>query len=78
MERALSGGESGRAVIEPFLDDVGRVLAPGGEVLLLVSTLTGVGEVAAYAADHGLASRTVREESYPFERLAVLSITAEH
>jgi release factor glutamine methyltransferase len=78
MERALSGGESGRAVIEPFLDDVGRVLAPGGEVLLLVSTLTGVGEVAAAAADNGLASRTVREESYPFERLAVLSITAEH
>jgi len=78
MERALSGGESGRAVIEPFLDDVGRVLAPGGAALLLVSTLTDIDEVAAYAANRGLAARTVREESYPFERLAALSITAEH
>jgi len=78
MERALSGGESGRAVIEPFLDDVARVLAPDGEILLLVSTLTDIDEVAAYAADRGLAARTEREESYPFERLAVLSITTEH
>jgi release factor glutamine methyltransferase len=75
MEYALTGGEDGRAVIEPFLDDVGRVLAPGGRVLLVVSSLTGVGAVAAYAADRGLAARTVREESYPFERLAVLALT---
>lgn len=78
MERALSGGDSGREVIEPFLDDVGRVLAPNGELLLLVSTLTGIEAVAAYAADRGLAAQTTREESYPFERLAVLSITAAH
>lgn len=78
MERALSGGESGRAVIEPFLDDVGRVLAPDGELLLLLSTLTGIEAVAAYAADRGLAAQTAREESYPFERLAVLSITTKH
>lgn len=78
MERALTGGESGRAVIEPFLDDVSRVLAPGGRVLLLVSTLTDIGAVAAYAADRALEASTVREESYPFERLAVLSITAAH
>lgn len=78
MERALSGGESGRAVIEPFLDDVGRVLAPDGELLLLVSTLSDIEAVAAYAADRGLRAQTAREESFPFERLAVLSITAEH
>jgi len=45
MEHALSGGESGRELIEPFLDDVGRVLAPDGVVLLLVSSLTGYDEV---------------------------------
>jgi len=77
MEYALTAGEDGRAVIEPFLDDAGRVLAPGGRVLLVVSSLTDIGAVAAYAADRGLAARTVREESYPFERLAVLSLTPE-
>lgn len=78
MERALTGGATGRAVIEPFLAGVARVLAPEGRVLLLVSTLTDIEAVAAHADDHGLAARTVREENYPFERLAVLEITAEH
>lgn len=78
MERALTGGETGRAVVEPFLDDVARVLAPGGSALLLVSTLTGIEAVAAYAADQGLAAATVREESFPYERIAALEITPEH
>lgn len=78
MERALTGGETGREVVEAFLDDVGRVLAPGGTVLLLVSSLADVGAVGAYAAERGLYARTAREERYPFERLAVLVITREH
>jgi release factor glutamine methyltransferase len=78
MERALTGGETGREVVEAFLDDVGRVLTPDGSVLLLVSTLTDIGAVAAYADTCGLAAETVNEESYPFERLAVLAITDVH
>jgi release factor glutamine methyltransferase len=77
MEQALTGGETGRAVVEPFLATVERVLAPGGRVLLLVSTLTDIQAVAAHAEDHGLAARTVSEERYPFERLAVLEIAVE-
>lgn len=78
MERALTGGETGRVVIESFLDDVARVLTPGGVVLLLVSTLTDIEAVAGYAADRNLAAETAREESFPFERLAVLEITERH
>jgi release factor glutamine methyltransferase len=77
MELALTGGETGRAVVEPFLATVERVLAPGGRVLLLVSTLTDIQAVAAHAEDHGLAARTVSEERYPFERLAVLEIAVK-
>ncbi|MFB6092865.1 MAG: HemK2/MTQ2 family protein methyltransferase [Haloquadratum sp.] len=75
MERALSGGESGRASIEPFLDTVGRVLAPGGVVLLLVSSLAGYDAVVDYAAARGFTHETVVEESYPFETLSVLALT---
>ncbi|WP_136590164.1 HemK2/MTQ2 family protein methyltransferase [Salinigranum halophilum] len=75
MERALSGGESGRAVIEPFLDDVGRVLASGGRVLLLVSSLTGYETVIDYARDRGFAAEKAVEESYPFEALTVVRLT---
>ncbi|WP_135822495.1 HemK2/MTQ2 family protein methyltransferase [Halostella litorea] len=74
MEVALSGGETGRAVVDPFLDAVGRVLAPSGVVLLLVSSLTGVDEVLARAADRGFAAETVAEESFPFETLTVQAL----
>jgi len=76
MEAALSGGEDGRAVINPFLEDVGRVLRHGGRAFLLVSSLTGIDEVRAFATDHGLESSIVAEESFPFERLVVLRLTS--
>jgi release factor glutamine methyltransferase len=75
MERALSGGESGRALIEPFLETVGRVLAPDGVVLLLVSSLAGYDATLAYAGDCGFDAETVIEESYPFETLSVVALT---
>lgn len=74
MEVALSGGESGRAVIEPFLDSVGRVLASEGIVLLLVSSLTGFETVIDRAKKVGFSTTTVAEESFPFETLSVLKL----
>ncbi|MUW15850.1 methyltransferase domain-containing protein [Halorubrum sp. CBA1125] len=74
MERALSGGESGRELIAPFLADVGRVLAPDGVVLLLVSSLTGYEEVRSLAEEAGFAAESVVEESFPFETLTVLAL----
>ncbi|MXR51533.1 methyltransferase domain-containing protein [Halovenus sp. WSH3] len=72
MERALSGGEDGRAMVDPFLDGVGRVLADGGTAYLLLSTLTGPDEVRAYARERGLDSEIIAEESHPFEKLLVV------
>jgi len=74
METALSGGEDGRAVVDPFVDAVGRVLAPGGCALVLVSTLTGVDAVAERAVEAGLHVASVAEDSQPFETLTVLKL----
>jgi release factor glutamine methyltransferase len=74
MEHALSGGESGRELIEPFLADVGRVLAPGGVVLLLVSSLTGYDAVLELIEDAGFDHEVVVEDSFPFETLTVLAL----
>lgn len=74
MERALSGGPDGRAVVDPFLAGVGRVLAPGGEAFLLVSTLTGLDDVRETAAAEGLDASVATEESHPFERLVVFRL----
>ncbi|UPV74045.1 class I SAM-dependent methyltransferase [Halorussus limi] len=74
MEVALSGGEDGRKVIEPFLESVGRALAPDGVVYLLVSSLTGVDEVVELADDEGFSAVALRDESFPFETLTVLKL----
>ena len=74
MERALSGGESGREIIDAFLADVSRVLAPDGVVLLLVSSLTGVEEVVSQAGEEGFSAVAVADESFPYETLTVLEL----
>jgi release factor glutamine methyltransferase len=78
MERALSGGESGRAVIDPFLDTVGRVLSPDGVVLLLVSSLAGYEAVLDHARARGFSAEKAVEESYPFETLTVVRLRSDH
>lgn len=48
LEYALDGGPEGRTVIERFSREIPDILAPGGRILLLVSSLTGpaiVGEI---------------------------------
>jgi release factor glutamine methyltransferase len=77
MERALSGGEDGRAVVDPFLAGVGRVLRDGGRAYLLISTLTGPDEVRDFAREHGLTSTIVAEESHPFEKLLVVQFSPD-
>jgi len=72
MEHALSGGEDGRRLVDPFLESVGRVIAPGGEALLLVSSLTDPDAVRAYAREQGLASEVLATEKHPYEELVVL------
>jgi len=74
MEEALSGGPDGRAVVDPFLHGVGRVLAEGGEAYLLISTLTGPEAVRETARESGLVMETVAEESHPFEKLLVVRL----
>ncbi|WP_115864345.1 HemK2/MTQ2 family protein methyltransferase [Halorussus litoreus] len=74
MEVALSGGEDGLAVVEPFLDAVGRVLTPEGVVYLLVSSLADVDEVVERAAARGFSAVALRDESFPFETLTVLKL----
>lgn len=74
LETALSGGPTGREVIERFLGDVGRVLRPGGVVFLLVSTYTGVDQVVAAAGDRGFSIAARSDVSFPGETLTVLRL----
>jgi release factor glutamine methyltransferase len=72
LEYALDGGPTGRATIERFIADLGRVLAPFGRVLLLVSSLTDLDAVRELFAQAGFVSFIVDEERLEGETLYVL------
>jgi release factor glutamine methyltransferase len=72
LEYALDGGPAGRSTITKFIRDVRRVLAPGGRVLLLLSSLTGVGEVAELFREQSFATDVVARRKIFDEWLLVM------
>lgn len=74
FEVAVTGGETGREVIDRFLTGVGRVLTDDGVVYLLVSTLTGVDAVVDRAARTGFSAVALADASFPGETLTVLKL----
>ncbi len=72
LEKALDGGESGRDVIRRLLPDLPRVLAPGGRFLLVISEMTGVGEVLGLLRDAGFDAGIVRRDRVEGEDLVVV------
>lgn len=77
LEYALDGGERGRAVIERFARNIGDVLAPGGRILLLISSLTGPGDVQELFAGRGYSARIAMQQDVEDEVLYVLKIIRE-
>ncbi len=74
FEYALDGGMNGRDVIGRFAEEVGRVLAPGGRILLLISSLTGLAEVREIFFRQNFTSDIVMTEKVEDENLFVLRI----
>lgn len=75
---ALDGGENGRETIDRFLKSLPDHLRPGGCALLLISSLTGPGEVQEMARTAGLAVKMVASDRCFFERLYVLRLEVAH
>jgi release factor glutamine methyltransferase len=71
MSHALGGGETGRETAERFLDDVKRVLAPEGRVLIVASSLSGVEE---FEEREDYTVERVATERYFFEEIVVLRL----
>jgi release factor glutamine methyltransferase len=77
LEYALDGGLNGRVVIERFSEQVARVLAPGGRILLLISSLTGLPEVRDLFFRAGLVSEIIQRKNVEDETLYVLKIVQQ-
>jgi release factor glutamine methyltransferase len=72
LEYALDGGPDGRAVISRFIASVGRVLAPQGRFLILISSLTGLREVESLLDNAGYEHEIVCRQRLEGEDLLVL------
>ena len=77
LEHALDGGLNGRVVIERFSEQVGHVLAPGGRILLLLSSLTGLPEVRDLFFKAGFISEILIRKNVDDEILYVLKIVRQ-
>src|SRR5208337_5278619 len=69
LEYALDGGATGREVIGRFADAVLEVLAPSGRILLLISSLTGLGEVRDLFSRRGFTAEVARQQTVEDEEL---------
>ena len=77
LEYALDGGESGRVVIGRFAGEVSRVLAPGGRILVIISSLTGLSEVSELFQKKGYLVTVIKEQVVEAETLYVLRMTVK-
>ena len=77
LEHALNGGENGRVVIERFSEQVGRVLAQNGRILLLISSLTGLPEVRDLFFRSGFKLEILVKKIVEDETLYVLKIVRQ-
>lgn len=72
LNYAFDGGIDGRKVIVPFLKEVGHHLKENGFFLLLISSMTGLGQVAEEMKKNGFSCTIVAIQKFPFERIIVI------
>ena len=72
LNRAFDGGPTGRNEIIRFLENADEILAPGGRVLLVISSLTGIEEIEKLFEDKGFSVQALCSKKVSFEKLVVL------
>jgi release factor glutamine methyltransferase len=72
---ALDGGIDGRMIINRFLEEACDHLLENGQVLMLVSSFTGVEEVKSKMITLGYFVEEISKERYNFEELLVIAGT---
>ena len=66
LERAWTGGETGRRLIDRFISEAPQHLRPSGYILLMQSTLTSVDETVCKFAEQRMQASVVGELAAPF------------
>lgn len=72
LNYAFDGGTSGRETIDRFFDEVRDYLKPGGKILVLISSITGLEAVKGKMTKIGFEVDVVRRKKVSFEELMVV------
>lgn len=72
LNYAFDGGTSGRETLDRFLNEVKTYLKPGGEILVLISSITGLDEVKEKMEKLGFAVDVAARKKVSFEELMVV------
>ncbi len=72
LNYAFDGGASGRETLDRFFDEVVDFLKPGGRILVLISSITGVEAVQEKMEGLGFVVDIVKETKVSFEELVVV------
>jgi release factor glutamine methyltransferase len=72
LNYAFDGGISGRETLDRFLDEVRNYLRPRGKILVLISSITGLGDVKDKMEKLGFAVDVIERKKISFEELLVV------
>ena len=72
LNYAFDGGTSGRETLDRFLDEVRDYLKPGGKILVLISSITGMEAVKEKMEKLGFVVEVVARKKVSFEELIVV------
>ena len=72
LNYAFDGGISGRETLERFLDEARAYLKPGGKILVLISSITGLEAVIEKMRSVGFKADAVERKKVSFEELIVV------
>lgn len=75
LNYAFDGGATGRETITRFIEKAEFCLKEDGVFLLLISSMSGLGEVATEMKKNNFSCTIVAEKKLPFEKLYVLKGT---
>ena len=72
LNYAFDGGISGREILDRFLDEVRDYLRPGGKILVLISSITGLEAVEERIKSPGFKADVAGRKKVSFEELMVV------
>ena len=73
LEKAWSGGFSGRKVIDAFIEEAPKYLKKGGRILIVQSSLSNIDETIDRLRSLKFKVDVVAEKTFHFERLVLIS-----